>query len=153
MRLHRAGSRGPIRSVCDFLATPKAGAIWHVLSGTCCPWLAYLSVCEPLAFGTFHDQGSTFRIFHPEALAGVHAEIELGEIARQMGRADVMIGANQAALHEAEIPLSRIGMDRGPIALSGAGKRFVVVYSLMTAKRHHALVELGTVRVQDAVGV
>jgi len=76
-----------------------------------------LPVGEPLALCALDCAFCASFIVHAKARAVILAKIEFGQVARQMLFPNVLIGADKAALEDAEIAFRRVRMDNARLAL------------------------------------
>ena len=76
-------------------------------------------ISEALAFSSLHGERSPLHVINAKPSAGVLPEIKLGQIPIKMALIDVLIGANQAALHDAKEAFQRVHMHvaAGPFIL------------------------------------
>lgn len=65
---------------------------------------------QPLAFASLHGQCGALHIINAKPRAGVLPEIKLGQIAVKVFGIDVLINADQAALHDTKEALQRVHM-------------------------------------------
>ena len=78
-----------------------------------------LMIGQPLAGCALDGAFGAHGVINAKLYAVAHPEIELVQIAGQMGRAHMLVNPNQTALKQAEIAFCRIGVDAPIIAIAG----------------------------------
>ncbi len=104
-------------------------------------------ISQSLAFETLQRDFSALGIVDTHFFAGVHPEIEFGQVSVKMLLVHVLINPDKSALEDAEIALKRVGVNIAahPFAL-GVIDRF-----MLTRSRHDELVGSRSVSDQAAI--
>ena len=67
-------------------------------------------ISEALAFSSLHGERGALYVINSEPRAGILPEIKLGQVAVKVLGIDVLINADQAALHDAKEAFQRVHM-------------------------------------------
>src|SRR5262245_53173870 len=104
------------------------------------------SIGQTLPLGALHGNLGALPVIDAQLLAGVHAEIEFGQISRQMRVVTVLINADHSSFEDREVAFCSIGSD-----IAARPFELRVIYALMID--HQALVIRRLVGMEGSIRV